>query len=71
VNAVETKADAQVLTRELLASRLFHLFLLADEQGYTFSRGELRALMDVRRWPTGRLQTAAEYYERITKDDTP
>jgi hypothetical protein len=62
---VETKADAQQLTRELLASRLFHLFLLADAQGYRFSSGELRALMDVRRWPDERLHKAIRYYERI------
>jgi hypothetical protein len=62
---VDTPVETAVLTRQLLASRLFHLFLLADEQGYQFSRGELRALMDVRCWPDERLKKAIRYYEQI------
>lgn len=64
---IETKAETQQVTRELLAVRLFRAFLAADEAGYQFSKGELLALQGVTRWPDARLLKAAEYYEKQTK----
>lgn len=67
MRAVQTKQDAQVLTRDLLAWRLYVSFLAADEAGYPFRRSELNALRNVSAWPIERLLKAAQWYESKSK----
>lgn len=65
---IETKAEAEQLTRELLALRLFKAFLAADAAGHPFTRGELNALRNVSAWPDARVLKAAQYYEQRLRD---
>lgn len=60
---VETPAEAEQLTRELLASRLFALFIDLDERGYAFTIGELKRLRAVTQWDIKRYQAAVAYFE--------
>jgi hypothetical protein len=60
---VESKAEAEQLTRELLAGRLFALFCDLDERGYPFTIGELKRLRAVTQWDIARYQAAVQYFE--------
>ena len=60
---LDTKQEAEQLTRELLAARLFALFLDLDERGYPFTIGELKRLRAVTQWDSNRYQAAIAYFE--------
>jgi hypothetical protein len=64
---IETKAEAQQLTRELLADRLDRALYAALDAGHVFSDAENRALRTVTRWPDERLRKAIAFYESLVK----